>query len=187
MDNIEELTDQEIENLTYEERIRLSSKNWVGYPDKGPWFEEPLFLTVDNELQMEEYKGKNYTFKYYPLRMDYGNWNGYVVLPKEHPAFGVNYSQLLMDVHGDLTFSSDTHFDGSDKKGEMEEWTLGFDTAHFSDYSPHINRNILFGTEPNKQYRTLDYVIDEIKNLCKQLDHFTESDIHENPIETDWE
>jgi hypothetical protein len=52
--------------------------------------------------------------------------NGYVILPKEHPFYGVEYDILnnYVSAHGGLTYS-DTDEDGN--------WKVGFDTAHAWD------------------------------------------------------
>ena len=55
--------------------------------------------------------------------MDCGWGNGYVILPPEHPLFGVDYNDIDVDVHGCLTYGA----------MEDENWVVGFDTAHFAD------------------------------------------------------
>lgn len=52
---------------------------------------------------------------------------GYVVIPKTHPYYGVDYKDLvdLFDVHGGLTYSGELD--------EAGEWVLGFDCNHIDD------------------------------------------------------
>lgn len=58
-----------------------------------------------------------------------GHRCGYVVIPKEHKLYGLNYDdKALYDIscHGGLTYSGVNQWvDG--------EWTIGFDCAHASD------------------------------------------------------
>lgn len=52
---------------------------------------------------------------------------GYVVIPKTHPYYGVDYEDLvdLFDVHGGLTYSGRLY--------EVGEWVLGFDCNQADD------------------------------------------------------
>ena len=80
-----------------------------------------------------------------------GGWgNGYVLLPKEHPAFGIDYDCIHIDVHGGLTFS-----EKSDQITDITEmWAVGFDTGHYGD---------------NEENWTKEDVIVETLRLLKQL------------------
>lgn len=51
--------------------------------------------------------------------------NGYVVIPKTSPLFGIPYDDISVNVHGGLTFG-----EISDETGN---WIIGFDTSHAGD------------------------------------------------------
>lgn len=57
---------------------------------------------------------------------------GYVELPKNHPLYGVNYTEYSDDVdlnvHGGVTFSG--------KLFDIDGWFVGFDMAHAEDFDP---------------------------------------------------
>ena len=60
--------------------------------------------------------------------------NGYVGVPKEHPLYGVDYSDVpwaKMDVHEGLTYSRKA--DSRIKFRDKSLWVFGFDTAHYGD------------------------------------------------------
>lgn len=71
--------------------------------------------------------------------------NGYVMLPKDHPMFGVHYNDIPVGVHGGLTYSEEK--DGL--------WVVGFDTAHAGD---------------NAENADIFYVAKETLILKKQLE-----------------
>ena len=60
--------------------------------------------------------------------LNHGWGNGYVVIPKGHPLFKMEYDEIDEEVniriHGGLTFSGPM-------KGH--DWVIGFDTAHLGD------------------------------------------------------
>ncbi len=69
------------------------------------------------------------------LGTKHGWGNGYVIIPKGHKLYGVNYEEIDVNVHGGLTFSE---FANDLDWSEMPEyskdgWVVGFDTAHLYD------------------------------------------------------
>lgn len=58
-----------------------------------------------------------------------GTHNGYLVVPKEHPWWGVHYDDIPSGVHGGLTFSEQID----------DLWVIGFDTNHAGDTSENWN------------------------------------------------
>lgn len=62
----------------------------------------------------------------------YGAVNGYVRITEGHPWFGLGYDAIEVDVHGGLTFGSDS--DG---------W-IGFDTLHSGDIWPGLPLSLRF-------------------------------------------
>jgi len=106
----------------------------------------------------------------------FGNWCGYVGIPKEHPSYGADYGSVDVDVHGGLTYG--------DRCNEVichvpqpgcpdELWWFGFDCLHFQDYGPAkaVREKKAFGwVSPSWDvYRDLAYVRSEIESLAEQL------------------
>lgn len=95
-----------------------------------------------------------------------GHLNGYVKIPKTHPAYFKDYDELDIECHGGLSFSGFL----TDRKGERK-WYIGFDCAHAGDLTPRISEqfpisNLLFGYEI---WRDEEYVTDNLKNIVQQL------------------
>ena len=71
--------------------------------------------------------------------METGWGNGYVLLPKGHPCYGMDYDSIHnkydIDVHYGLTFAgSASNFDWKEiRKEDKDKWMIGFDTAHYGD------------------------------------------------------
>jgi hypothetical protein len=75
---------------------------------------------------------------------DGGFANGYVVIPKDHPLWGLEYTAEeieSLNVHGGITFSEKVDEDminhvlwGKDLEDEdLGSWLIGFDTRHSGD------------------------------------------------------
>jgi hypothetical protein len=112
-----------------------------------------------------------------------GNWNGYIVIPENHPWCNVDGSKIECDVHWGLTFSGRDHW--------KEGWVIGFDCAHSGDLVPSIEHfketdpvfnemdaDMKVIREENKKqypeyamfnptYKNIDFV----KNECRSLAH----------------
>ena len=76
---------------------------------------------------------KKNTWSHFAL---HGWGNGYVLIPKGHPAHGKDYDDIMVDVHGGLTFACPAKEwrDQEDlTEDEKECWVVGFDTAHWGD------------------------------------------------------
>jgi hypothetical protein len=90
--------------------------------------------------------------------------NGYVGLPKGHPYYGLHYSDMMsVNVHGGITFAGK----GDGSLRAKKYWWVGFDTGHYSDYSPGMSLYI-----PNtevRSYKNIHYVTKEVKKLAEQL------------------
>lgn len=87
---------------------------------------------------------------------DTGWGNGYVIIPKEHPLYKVDYNELYdtIDVHGGLTFSRFVEAGQQPWDLSKKSWVIGFDTDHYGDTLENCPK---------------EYVIDEIKNMIEQL------------------
>lgn len=79
---------------------------------------------------------------------------GYVDLPKDHKFYGLCYDKIDVDVHGGLTYSQ--------QKGEF--WRIGFDCGHSGDFIPMFS-----DLADEKNFKDLDFVKSELKNLVEQL------------------
>jgi hypothetical protein len=83
-----------------------------------------------------------------------GHLCGYVILPKGHKYYGLDYDDIPVSVHGGLTYS--TLID--------ENWVIGFDCAHGGDLIPYFGSSKWRGT-----YKNVAYVKNEITKIIKQL------------------
>jgi len=72
---------------------------------------------------------------------------------------------LAVDVHGGLTFASDSIKDTP----EQGLWWFGFDCSHAGDISPNYD----FGPFPGDVYRIAEYVKKECESLADQLTAIT--------------
>ena len=138
---------------------------WDGEPDQVQWCDEATGLPC--------------LAKRHPRS---GHWCGYVGVSDGHPAFGKDYNDVDVSVHGGLTFAD--HCRGEPGKGichlpEAGEpdhiWWLGFDCHHYRDYSPQDKvrerdrPEPLWMVDPDASYRTLNYVKNQCADLAEQL------------------
>jgi len=128
-------------------------------------------------LIVENYLTKHLsTIQNYPLIMEFGWGNGYILLPTNHPLYEVSYDDMnTISVHGGLTygrfFDSDSflnwteglEIDGDVTKENYKKfnnyWIVGFDTSHYGD---------------NKENCTKKYVTMQTEEFIEQ---FLDSDI----------
>lgn len=113
-------------------------------------------------------------FSCFILRNTHGAWCGYVGVPNTHPAYGKDYNDVDVDVHGGLTYADvcGDHICHVPEPGMPDDvWWLGFDTNHYSDYAPG-NFVYSIGTRPANEmshYKNVGYVTNEVKRLAEQL------------------
>lgn len=115
------------------------------------WDSEP------NELDwIDEETGFHCSIKRHP---EFGHLCGYVTTPENHPLripeldnWTTVEPYTILEVHGGITYN--------------ENGVLGFDCAHLSDYKPWFQYN--FDTPP-ENYRTIEYVKEQVKRLAKQI------------------
>lgn len=94
---------------------------------------------------------------------------GYVCVPKNNPAYKMDYEDIPLEVHGGLTFASDTL---SEIKPTPGDYWIGFDCAHAGDamtgdigmISLHLREGHLWTAEETLQ---------ETKHLAEQLKSLT--------------
>jgi len=70
-----------------------------------------------------EYRGYKYELKRSTLSVIGDYYCGYVSIPKWHKYYGVDYDEIPIDCHGELTYG----------KKIDESYIIGFDCAHLDD------------------------------------------------------
>jgi hypothetical protein len=138
------------------------------YVDKSAWASGIWKSEPDKVQYIEEITG-------YPaliVRGPSGALCGYVGVPRNHPHYEKHYSEVLVDVHGHLTYASkcdpNGHICHTVDVGEDDDvWWLGFDCAHLGDYRPasYVSDR---GTSAYF-YKSISYVENEIRELAAQL------------------
>ena len=147
----------------------------------GPWMNEPDKIQwLDEETNMPCLIVRNPS----------GALCGYVGVTSEHPAYGKDYSEVNVDVHGGLTFAHTClHTDDNlsichvVEDGEDDNvWWFGFDTAHTGDLVPRYNNDekLKFMNEDfmgrPATYKNIAYVRRETLDLAKQLVRYAPDD-----------
>ncbi len=94
---------------------------------------------------------------------------GYVALPKGHIAYGLNYIDIDVDVHGGLTFNAYSKPNDIFNDDDDDLYWLGFDCAHAGDRI--LRRGI--PSILTAHFWTLEEVIKETESLAKQLGELT--------------
>ena len=151
--------DVEIEN-------ELNPDTWAGYDlpenykSQLPWFNDILW-----DPEVHEYAG----LKFRVLRMSWGTWNGYVLLPKGHIFHGKEIDDKEIEelsVHGGVTYADS----GGGICSEDNDWIIGFDTNHGYDFSPDNRiRNLNIFLNGCKNYKNHAYVVQETKKLIDSI------------------
>lgn len=122
---------------------------------------------------------------------------GYLLLPLGHPFHGINYNDIDIHCHGDLTYSgyilnpitvtSLLPFNVSVRLKKLLEpysdyWAIGFDAAHFRDLSPGLimidkrmsttgmNQNLLLD---GKTYKNFNYMLAQINEIEIQISNLS--------------
>lgn len=93
-----------------------------------------------------------------------GHLCGYVGLPKGHRAFGQDYDEIEVDVHGGLTYASHGMFEYDGPR----LWWVGFDCYHSGDFSSYYSKS-----DRDEVYRTFGYVFLQLQSLTLQLQETT--------------
>jgi hypothetical protein len=126
----------------------------------GPWQDEP-----------DRLEWKHVGLNCLIVRQHLGVLCGYVGVPTEHPAYGQDYGDVDVSVHGGLTYSEICQgpICHVPQSGETEQiWWLGFDCAHAWDLVPSLAKQspvlASIGT-----YRTIEFVTEQVNRLAEQL------------------
>jgi hypothetical protein len=132
-------------------RMRKLRKAW----GPGPWKREPDAATFQHAGLLCAV-----------IRASMGHWCGYVLVPKGHPWHGERDVSAI--VHGDVNFA---------QRATGGAWQLGFDCAHFYDFTPSMMEVAGLGGGARRRvrrlyarrnYRTIQYAIAETKRLAEQ-------------------
>jgi hypothetical protein len=141
----------------------------------GPW---------ENEPDKVQYYDSEFDFTCLIVRNHMGGLCGYVGIPEGHPLYGKDYGSFpSIEVHGGITYSDfcqkSGHICHIPFPGEPDNvWWVGFDCSHAWDLVPQMQmifkehgrtfgKFSLLGAE--NSYKDIDYVKNEIKDLCRQL------------------
>jgi len=111
---------------------------------------------------------------------EFGWGNGYVLLPPNHPFYGIDYDNIPVNVHGGLTYGQ--KFDSKNFSEWLRNlksfgdltldnckkfdgyWMIGFDTAHFGDNEINCSRNFVSNEVADLLEQCLD---DKIEGISK--------------------
>lgn len=90
-----------------------------------------------------------------------GYGNGYVAIPKDHPCFEMDYSQIhnrytSIRVNGGLTFAGSTII--GQPKETKGMWIVGFDTLHYWDTLERWPNEEVVLLEANKLKQQLELI-----------------------------
>jgi hypothetical protein len=158
-----------MQKMATQEEYKIDKTNWI----PGPWKNEPDRVEFEHD-----------GFPCLMLRQStHGAWCGYVAVPPGHPWHGKDYNDIDASVHGGLTYAEKCaglvcHVP---KPGEPDDvWWLGFDCVHSGDFSPgyadiRASHPGIFSPHPTiyEQYRDVDYVRSECRDLAKQARNAT--------------
>jgi hypothetical protein len=132
---------------------------------KGPWDVEP------DRVDWKTAAG----FPAIALRQAEGYWCGYVGVPPGHPAHGMDYMDIPVDVHGGVTYAEPCggrvcHVPAPGEPADV--FWIGFDFHHGGDMAPGYLSLYPFletvGREKTK-YRDLAYVRANCESVGLQL------------------
>lgn len=87
----------------------------------------------------------------------------YVKIPKEHPLYGMNYSEIDIECHGGLSFSGSL---SEILNGEDGFW-IGWDYSHYNDYDGSYEKS--FGVATQYLQFTKKWSTDEIVEECEEV------------------
>lgn len=136
------------------------------YPP-GPWNNEPdkvQWVDPTTDLDCLIVRGPS------------GALCGYVGVYRDHPAYGKDYEDVDVQVHGGLTFAAKCqehdpegicHVPEPGRDGDV--WWLGFDCAHAYDLMPVTFSYPDYTVFQGDVYRDINYVTAECESLALQL------------------
>lgn len=101
----------------------------------------------------------------------------YIQIPKGHKLYNKDYDDIYkevdIDAHGGLTYSRNYLWISESKK--IEGWFVGWDYAHYGDYTGHqeaLPEQIRIG---GKKWTTKE-ILKEVKEVCYQIMTYSEKE-----------
>ena len=145
-----------METIEYKthDRTLWSRGEWDSEPDKIQWQDPTTKLPC------------------LMVRNNLGAWCGYVGVPRDHPAYEVDYNDVAAEVHGSLTYADKCMNEPKERSichipgvGESDDvWWLGFDCSHVGDLYPRMLHKTGYGS-----YKNQKYVTEQVTSLAVQL------------------
>lgn len=100
-------------------------------------------------------------YKYYVLNLGI-HPTAYVEIPQNSKNYKKNYHDIVIFVHGGLTYSEKyLNFENQ----TLEGWFIGWDYAHYDDYNGALDDLI----KDNRKKWTTKEIIADVFSVCKQL------------------
>lgn len=96
------------------------------------------------------------------LGISHGWGNGYVIIPENHPFYGIDYNVInrFVRVHGGLTYSKLCTEDSLNffklNHEDLNKWIIGFDTAHAGDNEVTWNKGAVQSEADNLLAQVLE-------------------------------
>src|SRR5690606_23628828 len=161
----------------------LDDGEWVNEPDLVYFKYRDYDCIVKRLFKLERYN---------PDDCFGGNINGYIIIEKDHPLYGIeNNFDADLDIHGGVTFSGFIFYDFFQENDFVDKFAIGFDCAHAFDIVPSMEtlKEKIRKTEPRflnaykilkerrknspfgkmKTYKNVVFVINELKSGVDQL------------------
>lgn len=119
----------------------MQTREWWHTIDKSKWGDGPW----QNEPDKVQWQDNETGYPCLIVRGTVGALCGYVGVGENHPAYGKDYNDVDVAVHGGLTYAARCQEQGEQDTNichipEIDEpdniWWLGFDCAHSGDYCP---------------------------------------------------
>jgi hypothetical protein len=144
--------------------------------DEGEWIDEPDYM---------EWEYGDGEIKCIAKRNDFGAWCGYIEISKDHPWANLEGTDFPCEVHGGITFHSNTG---------INTVRIGFDCSHSTDISPTCEITLRQVRESLKvkhpwipdtctvfpvSYKNVGFIIHECNSLAKQALEATRQEANE--------
>ena len=97
-------------------------------------------------------------YKAYVLFVKDSHYCAHVAIPKNHTCYAKDYDDVLVSVHGGLTYADNTLTDLVKETDEL--WVFGFDAAHAGDKTAYWDDGV---------FRNAEYMKAECERLSEQL------------------
>jgi hypothetical protein len=147
----------------------MNEKTWV-FIDKSAWARGEW----DNETDKVQWTDDDTGLPCLAVRNGFfGNWCGYVGVPREHPYYGQSYDDVPVNAHWGLTYADKCREEDKEHgichipdDGQSDDiWWFGFDYAHSGDVLPYRGSPFV-GYD---RYSTIDDVKKECASVAAQL------------------